>query len=135
MENPFLDYLNLLTQLKDELSRLSDLAKQKTSAVRASDLMALDEVIRQEQASSLSFRGLEQKQNALLQSTGLAGIPLSVLSEHYPPKLRHQAKQVTEALQTQYNVYQHCAEVARNTLEMNLHEIDKVLAAANVAPL
>ena len=41
---------------------------------------------------------------------------------------------MTEALQTQYNVYQHCAEVARNTLEMNLHEIDKVLAAANVAP-
>ena len=66
MNKPFLDYLDLLRHIGTELDRLSALAKQKTKAVRQDDLNALDQVIRQEQASTLAFRGLEQKQKILL---------------------------------------------------------------------
>ena len=95
--------------------------------------MALDEILKQEQAASLLFRGLEQKQSALLNSTGLKGLPLSSLSENFPPKMRLEAKQCIEQLQTRYRVYQSCAEIARNTLECNLHEIEKALAAMSPA--
>lgn len=134
MDNAFLAYLKLLTQLKDELGRLTELTKKKTAAVRANDLMAVDEVMRQEQAVSLSFRGLEQKQEALLKETGLLGVPLSLLPDKYPEDLRQQARQLVTELKTQFEVYNHCAGVARNTLEMNLHEIGKVLAAAQATP-
>lgn len=128
MNNPFFEYLQLLDQIGEQLERLTELAKQKTAAVRNDDLLALDEILKQEQASSLLFRGLEQKQTALLNSTGLKGIPLSCLAENFPPKMRLEAKQCIEQLQTRYRVYQNCADIARNTLECNLHEIEKALA-------
>ena len=130
MNKPFLDYLNLLDHLCTELDRLCELAKQKTQAVRQDDLTALDQVMRQEQASTLAFRGLEQKQAVLLEATGLKGIPLSSLAEKFPSELRLQAKQQIEQLQTKYKLYCSCAEVARNTLECTLHEIEKILASA-----
>ena len=133
MDNPFLEYLKLLDQLKAELDRLTDLAKKKVTVVRQDDLMALDEIMRQEQAAALAFRGLEQKQVTLLKTMGLTEVPLSALAERYPADLRQQARQTVEGLQTQYHVYQKCAEVARNTLEVNLHEIDRFLASANVS--
>ena len=130
MNKPFLDYLNLLDHLCTELDRLCELAKQKTQAVRQDDLTALDQVMRQEQASTLAFRGLEQKQSVLLEATGLKGVPLSSLAEKFPSELRLQAKQQVEQLQTKYKLYCSCAEVARNTLECTLHEIEKILASA-----
>ena len=132
MNKPFLDYLDLLGHIGTELDRLSELARKKTRAVRQDDLNALDQIIRQEQASTLAFRGLEQKQNALLETTGLKGIPLSSAAEQFPSELRLQARQQIEQLQTKYKLYRSCAEVARNTLECNLHEIEKILA--NAAP-
>lgn len=132
MNKPFLDYLDLLDHIGIELDRLSALAKQKINAVRHDDLNALDQVIRQEQASTLAFRGLEQKQKVLLEATGLTGIPLSSLADRFPSELRLQARQQIEQLQTKYKLYRTCSEVARNTLECNLHEIEKILA--NAAP-
>ena len=133
MNNPFCEYLQLLDQIGEQIDRLTDLAKQKTAAVKNDDLLALDEIMKQEQASSLLFRGLEQKQSTLLNSTGLKGIPLSSLAENFPPKMRLEAKQSIEQLQTRYRVYQSCADVARNTLECNLHEIEKALASMSPA--
>ena len=130
MENPFDEYLQLLDQMRTELAHLSDLANAKIKAVMDSDLISLDQILKSEQASALTFRGLEQKQAALLNATGLGDVKLSALAENYPPKKRLACKKTVEELQHQYEVY-HCrSEVARNTLECNLHEIDKILAAS-----
>jgi hypothetical protein len=129
MNNPFHDYLILLDQLRGELEKLTNLAQEKAKTVRNADLNALDEVLKQEQAIALSFRGLEQKQASLLNTTGLVGVPLSSLVDNYPPKMRLEAKQVVERLQSKYKLYTTSPDVARNTLECNLHEIEKILSA------
>jgi len=136
LKNPFDDYLDLLDQIRSSLEQLSELAREKSAAVRNNDLLRLDEIMKQEQAVALTFRGLEQRQNSLLNATGLKGIPLSSLAEQFPPKMRLDARQRIEKLQTQYQIYRTSAEVARNTLECNLHLIEKVLAgsAAEVGP-
>lgn len=128
MNNPFNEYLAILDQIRIELEHLSELEQQKVIAVRGNDLTALDQVIRQEQASSLAFRGLEHKQSTLLHTLGLQDTPLSSLAKNFPSQMRLEAKQVIEKLQTQYQIYRSCSEVARNTLECNLHEIDKIVA-------
>ena len=132
MKNPFDDYLDLLDQIRTALEQLSGLAKEKAAAVRNDDLIRLDNIMKQEQAVALTFRGLEQKQSTLLNTIGLKGVPLSALAEQFPPKMRLDAKQRIEKLQTQYQIYKTCSEVARNTLECNLHLIEKVLASANI---
>ena len=58
-------------------------------------------------------------------------MPLSALAENFPPKMRPQAKQTVEKLQAQYWGYRSLSEVARTTLECNLHEIDKILDQAD----
>ena len=134
MDDLFRSVLTLLASLQEGLERLSDLARQKTVAVQQDDLMKVDEILRQEQAMALTFRGLDQKREKLLEELGLSGLPLSQLPNCFPSNLQTEARQSISAVQDQYNIYRTSAEVARNTLEINLHEIEKVLASAGAAP-
>lgn len=134
MNNPFGEYLELLEQLRVELEKLTTLAHDKVKAAHDADLNAIDQIMRQEQAAALSFRGIEQKQNTLLNAMGLTGVPLPALASNYPPKMRMEAKQVVERLQTQYQIYTTASKSARSVLECNLHEIERILASADAAP-
>lgn len=133
MSESYSAYLELLDALAKNLQSLSQLAGEKAAAVRNNDLTALDAVMRREQALSLSFRGLEQKKDALVRTLGLEAVPLSGLADRFPPDLRMRAKQTVEALQDQYAIYRAAAEVARNTLECNLHEIEAFLQEQDAA--
>lgn len=134
MEELYLAYLALLGELSGSLDQLSGLAKQKNAAIRKDDLLALDQVLNQEQAMALALRGQEQKRTKLLRELGLEGVALSGLSERYPLQLKNQAKQAAERLRRSYDVYRCAAEVARTTLECNLHELDKIVAGMGGAP-
>ena len=126
--------LDIFDKLAACLGQLADLSHQKTDAVRADNLLALDEVLKQEQALTLSIRGLESKNDALLKELGLKQVPLSALPERYPPELQLKAKQTVDNLHNQYFLYRRAAAVARNTLECNLHEIEKFLMQQGMDP-
>lgn len=124
----------LFDSISDTLVQLSALNRDKAAAVQKDDLSALNEVLKQEQALALTVRGLEQKRTELLSQFGLLNIPLSALPAKFPPELQLQAKNTTERLQNEYQLYLNAAEVARDTLECNLHEIEKFLSNAGVDP-
>lgn len=128
------EYLALLTELTQTLSQLTQTAGQKAAAVRQDDLSALNEVIKREQALSLSLRGCEQKRQALLSSLGLEGIALTALADHYPPALRPAARAAAESLRQQFTIFRSAADTARNLLELNLHQIEQYLAQAEGSP-
>ena len=134
MEEQFRAYLGVLRELTGVLDRLTPLALQKAEAARASDLMALDEVLKQEQALSLNLRGLELKRQKLTPQLGLDGVPLSALAGHCPAGLADEARKTAAALHKSYEIYCSYANLARNTLELNLHQIDKFLERAGVDP-
>ncbi len=128
MNNPFDDYLVLLKQMTEELKKLSEMARNKNDAVINNDLMLLDDILKKEQVSALAFRGMENKQTVLLKSMGLTDVPLSSLAKHFPKEKYLDAKDIVEKLQSEYKVYCYTSEVARNTLECNLHQIEKIVA-------
>ena len=134
MSDCYIAYLDLLDTLREKLQVLSELASKKAAAVRGDDLTALDDIMRKEQALSLTFRGLEQKKAVLSKELGFDAVPLSSLANHYPESLQLQARQTVLALQDQFRLYRAAAEVARNTLECNLHEIEKFLASQEAVP-
>lgn len=134
MEAPFLSYLDLLRDLGASLDQLSQLAQEKIASVQDDDLTALDEVLKQEQAMSLNLRGLEQRRLKLVDQLNLDGVPLDHLSGHYPQELQPHARHTTEALRRSYELYRSYADAARSTLELNLHELDKAIAASGGAP-
>ena len=123
----FQTYLDLLGELSGSLEQLAGLAKEKTAAVRKDDLMALDAVLKQEQAMSLSLRGLEQKRLTLLKGLGMENTSLTELPSNCPPELRNETKQAVEKLRRSYDIYRTAAGVARDTLECNLHELEKLV--------
>ena len=130
----FQAYLGVLRELGGALDRLTPLAQQKAEAVRGDDLLALDEVLKQEQALALNLRGLELKRLKLAAQLGLDTVPLPRLHEHCPPQLAGEARKTAAALRESYEIYRSYAGMARNTLELNLHQIDKALADAGVDP-
>jgi len=128
------EYLALLDEVGKNLDQLTQLAGQKNQAVRKDDLLALDEVMKQEQAISLALRGLEQHRLKLLEQLGLKGVPLAGLAGKYPAELRAQAKQTVENLRSRYDIYRAASQSARTTLEINLHELEKIIAAHGGGP-
>lgn len=134
MDSPFSAYLSLLQELNGHLEQLAQLAQQKAEAARQDDLMALDEVLKQEQAMSLTLRGLEQRRAKLVKELGLENTSLAQLPDKCPPELEPEARKTAEALHASYKIYRSCADMARNTLELTLHQIDKIVAAAGIDP-
>lgn len=125
----YASYLELLCSLTDTLTQLTDVAKRKTQAVHQDDLAVLNECIKSEQALSLTLRGFEQKQRAALAELSLTDVRLRDLPGAVPPELYMRTKDVVETLQGAYKVYRSASETALSTLECNLHEIEKILAA------
>lgn len=124
------ELLTLFQSLTRHLETLTELARQKTLAVRKSDLNDLDRILKEEQAQALALRGLEQKRVTLLKKLSLEKTPLIDLPAKAPPALQQEMRDCVDTLRQTYRVYNSAADIARSTLECNLHEIERILAAA-----
>ena len=127
-------YLSLLRSLGESLEQLSALARKKAAAANADDLMALDEIMKQEQAMTLAFRGMEQTREKLLSELNCGNVPLVRLPEHFPPALQNEAKAAVATLQSQYRDYRKEADGARTVLEQHMREIDGIISDLGGAP-
>lgn len=129
MEEKFVSYFEFLRKLGGTLEQLTELARKKSAAARQDDLVAIDDCLRQEQALSMTLRGMDQKRETMLDDLGLSDVPLRDLPARCPEPLRAEAKRVSDELRAKFNIYTSAADVARTTLECNLHEIEKYIAA------
>ena len=134
MEHLFRSYLELLQSILRNLSQLTKLVHRKIEVAQMDDLEALDEILNEEQALALAFRGLEQKRLNLLRELDLSEVPLAQLSAHFPPEMEEAVRQTAAELMEQYRTYHDGAQTARGILEHNLREVDRVLAVLNADP-
>ena len=134
MEHLFRSYLELLQSILSNLSQLTKLVHRKIEVAQMDDLEALDEILNEEQALALAFRGLEQKRLNLLRELDLSEVPLAQLSAHFPPEMEEAVRQTAAELMEQYRTYHNGAQTARGILEHNLREVDRVLAVLNADP-
>ena len=82
MEQLFRSYLELLRSIVSNLERLTKLVHRKIEVAQTDDLEALHEILNEEQALDLAFRGQEQKRLNLLQELGLSEVPLGQLAAY-----------------------------------------------------
>ena len=127
-------YLDLLRELDVLFGQMTAVEQAKTEAVCRGDLQTVNDCIKKEQAMSLSLRGCDKKREEALQALGIENIKLSQLAAHAPENLRQETRQIADDVFRQYTVLRAANEVAQNTLECNLREIDKVLSGAQQAP-
>lgn len=120
-------YLDFLTELGALFTQLTDLEREKMTAVQAGDLDQLNSCIRREQALSLSLRGMDRKRETMLEELGMTGVNLRQLPDRCPPQLQARAQAVTEDLRRRYEVLNSSRESARTMLECNLHKLERQL--------
>lgn len=126
-EQAFQSYLCLLQELCKVLNTLTGIEQEKTRAVRNDDLAGLNECMKKEQALTMALRGYDQKRETALAALGLSGVPLSRLTARAPERYRAETRGIAEELRLQYSLFRGAAEVARDTLECNLHQIEGIL--------
>lgn len=123
------DYLKLLDGLGRTLEQLTQVEREKNDAAVRGDLAGVEACMKQEQVLSLSLRGCDQKRDKMLAELGLQGVTLGQLEDHSPPELQLETKRTVEELLRQYTLFQAASQVVRNTLEVNLREIERIQAA------
>lgn len=119
--------LQFFSELQQELDRLMQLQPKKVEAVRAHDLEQLNDCMKQEQALSLSLRGLEQRRDKLLQGLGLSGFSLLEAAQRCPADQRRAAVDAAEELRRHYHALRSAQEAARTVIEKDLRAINKQL--------
>lgn len=134
MADTYQSFLALLGSLQESLQQLTALTRQKAEAAARDDLTALDEIMKQEQALGLAFRGMEQTREKLLRQLGCGAVPLSRLPEHFPPANQEEARQAVAALLDQYQDYRRHAGATRSLLEGRLREIEGIISGMGGAP-
>ncbi|MBR0311188.1 MAG: flagellar export chaperone FlgN [Oscillospiraceae bacterium] len=135
MYEAYREYFAFMDQLGGTLEELTELAKEKTVAVRRDDLLAVDDCMKREQALGLSLRAMDKKRDKLLAAIGLENVTLSGLAQHCPEELRQEARAAADKLRERYDLYRSASDVARTTLECNLHQIERMMADEADAPL
>lgn len=123
----FQEYLTLLEEIQKDLVQVTGVEQRKIAAIRAGDLLVLDECMKQEQVITLSLRGREKRRKDLLQQLGLEQLPLQELPRHSPQELRARATQVVEQTLRAYQVYDSAQKAARTLMESELRQIEKEL--------
>ena len=122
------DYLKLLDSLGHTLEQLTQVEKDKNAAASQGDVAGVQACMKQEQVLSLSLRGYDQKRDKMLAELGLQGVNLNQLEDHSPPELILETRRTVEELRRQYDLFQAASQVTRNTLEVNLREIERFQA-------
>lgn len=135
MYEAYREYFGFMGELGELLDQLTELEKEKAAAVRRDDLLAVDNCMKQEQALSLTLRSMDKKRETLLDGIGLKGAALSDLAQNCPEEIRWEARAAAEELRTRYTLYRSASDVARTTLECNLHQIERMIADEADAPV
>lgn len=126
-QTKFRGYLALLRELSGALADLTEVEQEKTRAVRGDDLNGLNACMKREQVLTMTLRGYDQKREAFLSALDLTGVPLGGLPARAPEECRDETRRTVEELRREYALFHGAFEVARDTLECNLHQIEKIL--------
>ena len=131
MSQVYEDYLQYLEELADTLEQMAEVTKAKNKAARVGDLVTVESLMKKEQVFSMTLRGMDIKREKMLSEMGLQGVPLSKLAENYPAELFDRARKTVERVHT---VFHSASEAARVTMEIALHDIERMLPENQPAP-
>ena len=129
---PYEQYLSFLEELLREMNHLTEIGRQKLEAIQNHELDALNECIKQEQAISLTLRGLEQKRGKLLAAIGCENVPLSEMPHRCPEQYRSRTQELVNQLLMADKVYKSVQTPSRTIMERDLRSIRKELEARGV---
>lgn len=129
---PYQDYIQFLSALLQEVEHLTEIGQQKYEAAQNYDLDKINEYMKQEQAISLTLRGMDQKRIKLLKELGCEDVPLRDMPNHCPEEYRQEIGGLVERLLRAHQVLRSTESLARTIMEQDLRGIQQELEARGV---
>ena len=135
MNKDYAELAKILEELAQAVERLSQSQTEIAAAGRAKDLAALSECMKTEQAYALTLRNLDKKRQDMQTQMGIGSHTLQMVRSTAPDEeSRTLIRQAEEKLSANYKMLQSASEIARSTLECNLHEVEKLIENLGVDP-
>ena len=135
MNKDYAELAKLLEELAQTVDLLSQSQREITAAARAEDLAALGECMKTEQAYALTLRNLDKKRQEMQSRMGIADHTLRMVRSAAPDEESGRLiRQAETRLSESYKVLQSASEIARSTLECNLHQVEKMIEHLGVDP-
>ncbi len=125
-------YLSFLDDLLGQLLELTQVEKNKKSAVESHSLGTLNECIKQEQAISLALRGLEQRRKTILAQLGLQGYKMQEMPQNCPPEHAQQTKLMVEKIAQANADFTTAKKEAASIINRNLKIVETSLRQRGV---
>lgn len=120
-------YIQVIQELREALKWLIDVETQKLDAVQKNDLEKMERCMQKEQAAALQLRGAERKREQLQKEFGAEGKTfremLLLLNEE-----DGELERLFQELKGQTRAFQSLNQSIQDLLQVNLHQIGKVLA-------
>lgn len=123
------EFTELLHHLLELFDRLIPLEQSKLEAVSQNRVSRLEEIIKREQADILSMRGLDQKRVRIQEKLGWKDLTFREILEQLPPDQRPQIQILFDELSSRVRTFQSVTDSSRSIMEVNLHNIEKLIAA------
>lgn len=133
MAEQYTQYVQILGELEQALTKLTALQPEKIAAVRAHDLDQLNDCMKREQAAALALRGLEQKRSKLAAALGVSEVPIRQLPRHCPDGCRRDMTQAVERLLRQGEELRSAQSAARTVVEGDLRRVNGELERRGVS--
>lgn len=123
-----IENLNELTvEITEFLEKLAEVQQKKLDAVRDSDLVVLDECMKQEQAAVMKSKSLDRKREAILADLGFSGLCHSQILEKISEEKKAVAEPLFEKLRVATNNFNELNNQVKTSIEVNLHSISNTI--------
>lgn len=119
-------YFAFLYKLAKCLGELTELEREKITAINYGDLELIDDIMKDEQVHSMNLKGMEQRRVRLLQILAVPPGKLDELPQYIPAALQSEGKRVIDIVKLNYKMYQETSDIARKNLEAGLRQLQSI---------
>lgn len=127
--NDFTAFTKIIEELITLFDHLIPIEQEKLDAAVKNRVSFVEDCMHKEQAAVLQLRGLEQKRESEQKRLGLEGYTFRQILECAPEDAAAALNPLFDRLAEQVRTFQSVSASARDIIEVNLHVIQRALAA------
>lgn len=101
--------------------------KQKLEAAVKNDILAIEEIMKKEQADILRFRGMDKKREEIQKALSWGGLTYKEIIPKLEGEAREKAENLYSRLNASVKIYRNTFDSARSVIQTNLHTVDKTI--------
>lgn len=123
------DFIDIINEFIIFFESLKDIEQEKFNAVTAKNFSQIDECMKKEQAAILKLKGLDKKREQIQEKLSFKDKSFREIISLVPDKNKPVLSELFNKLDSNVKSYKSISDAAKETLELNIHNIDRIIDA------